>query len=289
MTSYGLLKIENMSFWDKIKINPVFRTIRYFPESFKFRKLNKQKEQQKEQRQSGFIDEKFLRIKELKDIYHGKRCFIVATGPSLSVSDLEMIKGEISFGMNSIIHLFKDTSWRPDFYGIQDVFVFDKMKQTIFENYPENSNVLIGDNLVTDDDITAKNYIVYPFNSDYHAFEINYRKYFCKFSDDAYGMVYDGYSITYSLIQIAVYMGFKEIYLLGCDCSYKKGGNNHVVESGHVDKYDYLNRKKMVIGYEKAEEYARNNGVDIYNATRGGELEVFRRVRLEDVLSKKAR
>ena len=273
-----------MNFFEKIKINPIFRTIRYYPESFKFKRLNKQREEERIKRENGFVDERFLRIKELKNAYEGKRCFIVATGPSLLTSDLEMIKDELSFGMNSIIYLFNDTKWRPTFYGIQDVFVFDKMRNAIFENYPKKSNVFIGDNLVTDEDVASKEYIVFPFNSDYHAFEVNYRKYFCNFSDDAYGMVYDGYSITYSLIEIAVYMGFKEIYLLGCDCSYKKGAKNHVVESGHVDKYDYLNYKRMIIAYEKAKEYADKNGISIYNTTRGGELEVFKRVKLEDVL-----
>ena len=35
------------------------------------------------------------------------------------------------------------------------------------------------------------------------------------------------------------------------------------------------------------EEYAKKHNIHIYNATRGGNLEIFPRVKLEDVLSKK--
>ena len=56
-----------MNFFEKIKINPIFRTIRYYPESFKFKRLNKQREEERIKRENGFVDERFLRIKELKN------------------------------------------------------------------------------------------------------------------------------------------------------------------------------------------------------------------------------
>ena len=88
------------------------------------------------------------------------------------------------------------------------------------------------------------------------------------------------------LIEIAVYMGFKEIYLLGCDCSYPKGSKSHVVESGFVDKNAASNPIRMRVGYKCAKDYADSHGIKIYNATRGGELETFERVDLDEILSK---
>ena len=129
-------------------------------------------------------------------------------------------------------------------------------------------------------------FILFPYNSDYHYFDVKFGEYNAQFSDNAYEIVYDGYSITYSLIEIAVYMGFKEIYLLGCDCSYPKGSKSHVVESGFVDKNAVSNPIRMRVGYKCAKDYADSHGIKIYNATRGGELETFERVDLDEVLAK---
>ncbi len=41
----------------------------------------------------------------------------------------------------------------------------------------------------------------------------------------------------------------------------------------------------MEVAYEYAEKYSREHGFRIYNATRGGYLEVFERVNLNDVLN----
>jgi len=141
-------------------------------------------------------------------------------------------------------------------------------------------------------DIIAKEYevpsdfIPFPYNGEYHLFNGKSGEYNAKFSDNAYEIVYDGYSITYSLIEIAVYMGFKEIYLLGCDCSYPKGSKSHVVESGFVDKNAASNPIRMRVGYKCAKELCDSHGIKIYNATRGGELETFERVDLDEVLAK---
>ena len=63
----------------------------------------------------------------------------------------------------------------------------------------------------------------------------SHKKYHSKFSDNAFEVVYSGYTITYSLIQLAVYMGFKEIYLIGVDCNYSSNKNNHFKDYGIVD------------------------------------------------------
>lgn len=256
------------------------RGICHFSDKSKYAKENNRIEQEADLRRIGKIDSRYSRILGLKDKYLGQRCFIVATGPSLTIADLELIKGEISFSMNSICHLYEKTLWRPTYYGIQDGFVYDKMKDTIHNYYSNLDNVLIADT------IQCEGYIKFPFNSFYNRYDADRRKFWVKFSDNAYAEVYNGFTITYSLIQIAIYMGFKEIYLLGVDCSYKKGVKNHVVESGHIDKYDYLlNYKRMVISYECAEKYAKQNAISIINCTRGGMLEVFPRMKLEEVLN----
>lgn len=237
------------------------------------------------QRRMGNGEDKYKKILALKRKYDGKRCFIIATGPSLTLDDLELLKNEYTFAMNSICRIYDKTDFRPTFYGIQDGKVFGKMLDCVYDQ-DEKTTMLIADSL--DSEYQLPEYCVqFPYNVGYHY--CSFRRldnYSARFSDNAYDVVYDGYSITYSLIQIAVYLGFKEIYLLGVDCNY---GNEkkHFVESGYVDKNAYLNHDKMIVGYQKAKEYADSHGIKIFNCTRGGMLEVYPRMSLEDVLKEK--
>lgn len=241
--------------------------------------------ERKKRSNPNYIDDKFLKIKKLQNKYSGERCFIIATGPSLTMEDIELLKDEYTFGMNSICRIYDRTTWRPTFYGIQDGLVFEKMRDVVFNQNP-STIMFLAEGLCKNIEMQG-NYVAFPYNVGYHY--INLRKmddYSAKFSADCYDAVYDGYSITYSLIQIAVYLGFKEIYLLGADCSYTKGEKNHFVESGYIDKNAELNYVKMTTGYKVAKEYADNNGIKIINCTRGGMLEVFERKSLEYVLTK---
>ena len=196
--------------------------------------------------------------------------------------DLELIKDEITFGMNSITRIFDKTDWRPTYYGIQDRQVYEKMEDSILDYYRMSDNVFVADQLGRYFQLPA-NFIQFPYNGNYHIYRGAYEDYSVDFSPNAYEVVYDGYSITYSLIEIAIYMGFKEIYLLGADCNYPKGEKNHFVESGFVDKNAASNPIRMRVGYQAAKEYADAHGIKIVNCTRGGMLETFKRMNLEDV------
>jgi hypothetical protein len=214
----------------------------------------------------------------------GKRCFIVCTGPSLTYKDLELLKEEITFSMNSIIRGFARTDWRPTYYGIQDVFSYEECQEFIL-----NDNTLI---TFISDFIVKRGYdipsraIIFPHSLYKHRTLLTEVKLSTKFSGNASAIVYDGYTITYSLLQIAIYMGFKEIYLLGCDCYYSPDHDKqHFVETKHVDISAITAANRMLYAYQEAKRYADKNHIRIYNATRGGHLDVFERVSLENVLS----
>jgi hypothetical protein len=83
-------------------------------------------------------------------------------------------------------------------------------------------------------------------------------------------------------------MGFTKIYLLGADCNYKLEKKHFIGtenDKNEVDsKLKYLGASAMIESYKVAKVYADKHGIEIYNATRGGMLEVFERVNLDDVL-----
>lgn len=234
-------------------------------------------------RKKGIGGKKYAKVLDYKDIHKGERCFIIATGPSLTMEDIESLKDEYTISMNSICRLYDQTDWRPTYYAIQDHHVFEQMQNLL--RIHKEVPVFISDN-VKQKYKREPEWIEFPTDTMYHSYDMKIGKYHAKFSDDAYDIVYDGYSIAYSCVELAVYMGFKEIYLLGTDCTYT-GEKEHFIDSGVEDRTRPFATPKLIVGYQKAKEYADSHNIKIYNATRGGVLEVFERVKLEDVLALK--
>ena len=236
-------------------------------------------------RHIGISNNKYSKLRNMKHIHEGERCFIIATGPSLTIEDINKLTNEYTLSMNSICLALDNTDWRPTYYGIQDEHVYKKLEKKLKNS--DLKNIFVSSNIAKKHDV-LKWWIEFPLNIEYHSFQQRfYEKYFVKFSDDCYKAVYDGFSITYSLIQLAIYMGFKEIYLVGADCNYENGKKHHFIEHGHFDPTFSTAKDRMLVGYEKVKEYVDANGVKIYNATRGGMLEVFPRVDLDEILGVK--
>jgi len=230
---------------------------------------------------------KYKKLIQLKNVYQGERCFIIATGPSLTFDDIEKLKNEKTFAVNSIASVYNKISYKPTFYVIQDGWVFYKLKSKIYES--GFSNVFYGNAWIKKKDV-REDWIEFPlvlgltsrspFRKDYD---------YCKmmFSENANIAVFGGgATVVYSVLQLAVFLGFREIYLLGCDCSYNKEIENFA-DYGHYGLHDVPPNvgERMIESHKEAKKYADAHGIKIYNATRGGMLEVFQRVDLDDVLS----
>ena len=232
----------------------------------------------------GFRDSRFMPLKNFKNKYKGKRVFITCTGPSLTIEDLEKLKNEYVFGMNSIALIHDKTDWVPDFFSCQDEHVFDKIKDTMLST--NNGQVFLPYSYKHQCE-NRDDYVYYHICGAYHIYELIYGpKYFTKFKSDCYINVYDGYSITYTILQLVMYMGFDEIYLLGADCNYL-GEKQHFIEHGVSDNKDRIAdaAERLTVSYSAAKRYADSHGVKIFNATRGGCLELFTRVDLDAVIS----
>lgn len=221
-------------------------------------------------------------LKTIKKKHEGERCFIIATGPSLTINDLEKLSGETTFSMNSICLAFDKTNWRPTYYGIQDPRVYGRMKKYIDELNVEGK--FVSDNILKCYNITNfEDYYIFPLHFLHHLLPNNHN-YQTKFSGNAFATIFNGHTITYSLLQLAVYMGFKEIYLLGADCNYGSDMKHHFIDYDIVDSSFALAHDMMTASYKVAKKYADKHNINIYNATRGGKLEVFERVNLDKVL-----
>lgn len=226
-------------------------------------------------------------IRSLKDKYAGKRCFVVCNGPSLKAEDLTKIyeAGDISVAMNFIANIYPQTPWRPEVLVCTDGCVFsDKGKQLVrhceagmkvfqFKDYLRSLSYRgnkVFMNLYGSEDLLDN-----P-----------------KFSEELDKVIWSIGTTTYECIEWARWMGCKKIYILGCDMSYavnaNRDGSIYYNETGanhfYAQNKDVVSNVKPVqtwrqkLAFQAADDYSRNHGFRIYNATRGGFLEELERV-----------
>lgn len=224
------------------------------------------------------------KIRKLKNIHAGRRCFILGNGPSLTIEDVETLKGEITIASNRIYELFDKTEWRPTYYMAEDV-------DGIAEMIPHINNTGVGSCILP---VAAKKYVS-DFENTYFGywtsggFVVNrYNDNTSHISEDVSKYFSVGYTVTFSAIQFAIYAGIKEIYLIGIDFNYSVVADEH----GKMKRLDgvttyfdgkertgsYLNYYSTLYAYQHAKDYCDTHGIKIFNATRGGKLEVFNRV-----------
>ncbi len=232
------------------------------------------------------------KLEKLKNS-HGGRCFVIGNGPSLKSEDLDKLKDEITFCSNFIYKIYDETDFRPTYYTLCDPHAFKKV-------YDEGALNNIGAKLMLLDYFFDKKILDYYKESSVQFFrkelwawrfetENFNRK--VKFSPDAANGVFDAYTVTYIMLQFAVYMGFDEIILLGCDHNYSKtidnkrkvtilSGADSFIKGKDIEKegFSLPNLERNAQGFECAERFAKKHGIKILNATRGGKLEVFKRV-----------
>lgn len=244
-----------------------------------------------------FHNNNSLRLERMKGIHKGKRCFLIGNGPSLTGSDLDLLQDEYTFGTNMVYKIFDSTEWRPSFHCVSDTIYASKLGLELSQKVKAP--------LFTTER-TYRRMKLKPVNTTY-VHTLQSERYRVRGNIQAYCMVKA--TVLSLAAEIAFHMGFSEIYLIGVDCTnpHTKGGhfteNYTTKEVAETDINRIKTRMKTKsltteqIGehiidrsmevYSLLHEYAAKHGVKIYNATRGGNLEIFPRVQLEEVLEKK--
>lgn len=230
------------------------------------------------------------KIANLKNTHKGERCFIIGNGPSLVATDLDKLKHEYTFAFNRVYYIFNKTEWRPTFYCFQDEKIAKSSEKEI-EKKIDTKYVFFPISLKWYENIKIKSDYAYVplFNSDDTTMPV-----FCESLEKGISV---GNTVAFTAIQLAVYMGFKEIYLIGIDHSFStyqtKDGKvisdpnikDYFCEEYNKDKQDlYIPRLDLsLLSYISAKEYCDKHNIKIFNATRGGKLEVFDRINFDDL------
>jgi hypothetical protein len=234
-----------------------------------------------------FSNKKYKSLGALKNKFLNKRCFIVATGPSMKIKYLKYLKNEFTFSMNNIVNYFGETEWRPTFYVIQDKEALNKNIQNLKKE--KNLKVLI--NYKIHKLYNKKNKIIFPHYNGLHGSRMDNKFITSKFSKNASIEVFDGYTVTYSIMQIAYYFGFKKIYLIGVD-NYFENPNWHdfdpCINVNNKKQYkDYYRtwNIRMLNAYKCAKKWSKKLDFEIISID-NSKLNIFRKKKFHTLFKK---
>jgi hypothetical protein len=222
------------------------------------------------------------KLNALKNSYSGQKAVILCNGPSLIKSDLSQLKETYTFGLNKINLLFHYSEFRPSCIVAVNPFVIEQNA----EFYRHTEIPLFLDSKAVKW-VRSRPNITYLHSANQF-----------KFPTDCSISIFQGATVTFVALQLAFHLGFKQIALIGCDHSFATAGAaNQVVISGEKDlnhfdpnyfakgaKWQLPDLFRSEVSYRLAQEVFVANGRKIFNATEGGQLELFPRLTLPEFL-----
>lgn len=214
-------------------------------------------------------------LKQFQNLHKGKRCFILGNGPSLKQTDLSKLTNEITFGMNRIYLAFDGMGFETSYYVSVNDLVIEQCADEIQNlNIPRFVSWRAGKRWLTAQENLFFLYTTYTEP---------------KFAKDIRSRMWESATVTYVALQIAFYMGFEEVILIGVDHNFETKGkaNTTIVSQGDDPNHfhpGYFGKgfrwqlpdlEKSEIGYRMAKEAFEKEGRKVLDATIGGKLSIF--------------
>ena len=247
---------------------------------------------------------------KFKNIHEGKRCFIIGNGPSVKNQDLALLKDEITFTVNQMARnpQFRDIKTNYHVWADRSFFNTDLKSEGDY-HLLEVMKSLPGYTSCFFPYEAAHEYVdKFQLNG---FIDVNY------YSADAYvygdelvdltGPIRGGYTVVQYAIRLAAYMGFKEIFLLGCECTtilnvinarlWEYSTATHCYDIDEKEKERarnmymklpmrayYRSEQGVLEEYEIIKRYCDDHGILIYNCTPGGLLEELPRCSFDAII-----
>jgi len=217
-----------------------------------------------------------VNIESFKDIHKGERCFIIGTGPSINNTNLDSLQDEICFGVNTLYRGYDNLKLRCQYYAVSDPWVWQNHWQGISKL---DTQLFIWKSIISMHTpicpYTALNTAPIPMWMSNRMSE-----------DAAYNVGWGETVIIDVALQMAYYMGFSKVYLLGCDSTYE-GKHRFDSDGSDVPTSNAIkgNWSHIFKSYQICKEAYETDGREIINCTVGGKLEIYKRQKLEDVLN----
>jgi len=251
-----------------------------------------------------------MRLKKFKDIHKGQRCFIIGNGPSIRQQDLTKLKNETTFVVNWFALHEQYHEINPTYYCISAREFFKDGDARVCETNRRLHKLL---DAKTEDAVKFFNYDSKRYVEDHNLLP-GHQLYYLNHAHYSYvsqkGMSQDitrevrhGNTVIIDFcLHLALYMGFSEVYLLGCDCDLQYTTSAHSNSHFHPDNPEWGLYKKLaeeddpkkhadswynnvIKDYAAVRKTFENCGKKVYNAGAGGKLEVFERVDYDRLFS----
>lgn len=224
------------------------------------------------------------KLTKFKDSHKGEKCFIIGNGPSLNKMDLSLLSGIKKFGLNKIYLLFDRVNLDLSYHVTVNPFVLRQSHKEISRlNCESFVSYIPSRDLFSDAD-----HVNYIFT------EGGVRM----FQEDITGITSEGATVTYVALQVAFYMGFQEVFLVGVDhnfvCSGKPNEAQHMQgkDQNHFDDRYFQGMDwhlpdlvSSEMAYCLARYHFTRKGRKIYDATIDGKLDVFPKISYEKAIS----
>lgn len=221
------------------------------------------------------------RLAAMRGRLSGGRCFIIGNGPSLNWTDLGLLRDEWVIGLNRIYLHPACASWRRWLYCCVNPHVLRQFRDEILA-------------------VDAPKFLPWEERAslqgatDCHWLRTRHEP---RFSFDLTDAIWQGGTVTYVALQVAFHLGFRDVILVGVDHSFAATGQpNAVVEATGPDEShfapDYFgpgvrwqlpDLVQSETAYRLARQAYEQEGRRVRDATIGGRLDVFPKIRYEDL------
>lgn len=234
---------------------------------------------------------------KFKNIHKGKACYILGSGPSILNQDLTLLKG-------------KDVITQNNFFAHKDIKVINPKYHCVVPKYQPKSFDQDWKNWFTQMEENMPNETTYfmGLNTKYIVDNTNLKNntYYLKTGLHPLFIIRPSFNICKRImniptaltqcLHIALYMGYKNIYLVGMDfsqqCTYTNRdkmrfyGNSEITKNSYEKETEnklfstgraFFNRWVTYVQLNLLKKYAIRNGQRIINLTDGGFLDAFER------------
>ncbi len=216
-------------------------------------------------------------LSQYQDIHRGKRCFIIGNGPSLKNTDLSLLKDEFTFGMNRIYLMFPELGFLTTYFLTVNSLVIEQCAQDIHD-------------LPIPKFLSWRSHPLIEPAPDMMFLHTTYTG--PCFAKDVRGRLWEGATVTYVALQLAYYMGFEQVILIGVDHNYPTKGKPNTTIVSQGDDPNHFNANYFGKGfrwqlpdldtsehsYTLARETYLAAGRQVSDATVGGKLTIFPKV-----------
>lgn len=236
------------------------------------------------------------RLERFRRRHRGERCFVIGNGPSLRRQDLAPLAGEATFVTNHFYLHPAIAALRPTYYCSADLSFFDHRIHPRWADdlarLPASTVLFLPVELRR-----AVRATRVRTRAAVHYLRCDRQREIWRAGRmpvDPTGILATGDSVILDFcLPLAHFMGFAEVYLLGCDTDYDAPDEATHFYTVRTPSRSRAYHRDVWLGnvttsYAVARQVFETSGRRIFNATAGGRLEVFPRVPLASVLARPA-